>query len=150
MHEGYLKSASGGSGECSWCLTTSLLASTFLTTCFHCPWCISFMCTSCWLITHIEFDKSYSYIFGLNKCGRCESKLLKHSTVLEKQEKLPKNSQTCNFLLRTANFWQFFMIFSRTVTFRGLWFFVLRSVSTNSQLKLTKTALKFISSNFSL
>ena len=46
-----------------------------------------------------------------------------------------------HFLLKTVNFWQFFLIFSKTVLCKGLRFFALRSVSQNAKLELLKTTL---------
>ena len=44
-----------------------------------------------------------------------------------------------HFSLKTANFWQFFVIFLRTVLRRGLRFFALRSVSLNALFEVSKT-----------
>ena len=63
------------------------------------------------------------------------------------QEKLPKKSQKCIFLVKTANIWQFFLIISRTMLCRGLQFFALRSVSQNAFFELSKQHLE-IFSNF--
>ena len=43
--------------------------------------------------------------------------------------------------IKTANLWQLFLIFSRTVLCRELWFFELRSVFQNAKFKLLKTTI---------
>ena len=82
-------------------------------------------------VPNVVFDSSNKVFWDTDRNAKNEA--LNTAPFLKKSDKnWLKTVKNAFFLFKTANFWQFFLNFSRTVLCIGLPFFALRSVSRNA------------------